>query len=348
MGKSCEISLRDYRVVVAIILTAICIFLVMWQHESTDMVLNAEIYEKSEFGRMERYFVKESRINQRDLAYLGPEEADWRVRHKLRWAYKTLEVSVYKFIARQGSVKLLRYSVLSHYVGIFTLAFIFCLLVLQHELGRLKIAHILISSAAFVGFVSAIFHVTHWQEDFTPIEMAAISIAIAGAQRKNKWLFFAALILAVSNRESGLAVALIYPLINPERLVHWLIPSGVAIGLFAALNFDLLIQPELYRIGNFIVTGTNESITFLNFYKFSASKWATALLSYLSFVAPMLLLAGEGFKSTLGRRYWSIFGLYIFIILFGSFLTNSFLFLMLLPIYYLIVGSALGRQKSKP
>jgi hypothetical protein len=346
LNASHDGSLRSLRSIVVIVLTAICIFMVMWQRESTEMLTNAENYVDETHRISDRFFLKDEYARQRDLSQPGLKKGDWNVRHKLRWAYKAVEVTVYKAVADYGSAKLLRYTSLLHYVGIFILTHVFCLLILQRELGRLEITHFLISGLAFVGFISAIFHVTGWQEDYTSIEMLAIAVAIYAGQKKKIWLLIVAIVLAVSNRESGLAVALIYPLLNPERLRNWWLPLVVAIGVFGILNYDLLLQSELYRLEQFIITNKTKYITILNFYRFPVGQWGAGFLSYIAFVAPALILIKECLPINEGRRYWGIAALYIVIILIGSSLTNSFLFLMLLPIYFLIMGLVLGNKAA--
>jgi hypothetical protein len=245
-------------------------------------------------------------------------------------------------------IKYLRYAALLHYVGIFILTYLICLLILRHETGRLEMPHVLVSGLVFVGFISAIFHVAAWQEDYTAIEMLAIAFAIYAGQKGNLWLFLVAVALAVSNRESGLAIALIFPLMNPDRLLNWLYPVVFATGFFCILNLDLLVQPELYMLDNFVVTSNTKAkyATIMNFLELPVSKWGAGILSYLAFVGPIFLLAGECWKTGNGRRYFGIFVMYLFIFLFGSSLTNAFLFLMLLPVYFLIVGYALSETGS--
>jgi hypothetical protein len=346
-GISRSSRIQNFRILVAIILTAICIFMVMWQRESTDILLSADNRLNENSWIPDRFFLKDEYVRQRDLNQL---EANWEVRHKFRWAYKSVEVEIYKAVHSNFPIKYLRYVALLHYVGIIFITYLICLLILRQEIGRLNLSRVLVSSLAFIGYISSIFHVAGWQEDYSAIEMLAIALAIHAGQKGSKWLFLVAVFLAISNRESGFAVALIYPLINSERLRNWFFPIIAATVLFCALNFDLLVQPKLYQLGNFVVTGGSGYPTILNFFEFPVGKWGSALLSYLAFVGPILLLASECWQTINGRRYFGIVAIYLIIFLFGSSLTNAFLFLMLLPIYFLITGYALsnsGRSRLK-
>jgi hypothetical protein len=339
---------QNVRIFVAISLTAICIFMVMWQRESTEMLLAANDSQVEGNFISDRFFYKDEYARQRDLGQLEVAGGSWEIRHKLRWAYKSVEVAAYKAVQSNFPKRYLRYAALLHYVGVFILTYLICLLILRHETGQLEMPHILVSGLAFVGFISAIFHVAAWQEDYTAIEMLAIAFAIHAGQKGNLWLFLVAVALAVSNRETGLAAALIFPLMNPERRQNWIYPVVFAIGLFCTLNLDLLVQPELYILDNFVVTSDikAEYATIMNFLELPVSKWGAGILSYLAFVGPIFLLARECWKTVNGRRYFGIVAIYLFIFLFGSSLTNAFLFLMLLPVYFLIFGNALSKKDS--
>jgi len=318
-------------------LTLIAIFDVLWQRQSTELTaagiqpadVVTSFYEKQEFV-----------MDRQVRAYDGEAGDNWDTRHKLRWAYKAVEVSVYRFVEERTSRSMVRYAILIHYVAIFFLTFCFCLLILREVAGRLDAVTATLSMFAFVGLMSSILHISGWEENYSPIEMMALAAAIYASLRRNLLLFFVTVFVAVSNRESGIALGLVYPILNPSSFRIWIAGPLFGAAALALLNLALLRQPEFYSLRNFVVDPETEFFTILNFYQFPASKWGPPLLHYLAFVAPVLLLAPWTVSSSQGRRALLLLLYYLLIFAVGSSIDNPFLFLVLIPIYALLFATA--------
>jgi len=323
-------------------LTLIGIFDVLWQRENSEMVAHETIHGSGISWVAARFYPQHAYVMDREIR---PRE-HWDTRHKLRWVYKGAEVSVYKFAEEHASQTIARYVSLLHYVGIFSLAYLFCLLILREATGKVEIAQIFIASLAFLGLMSSIFHIAGWQENYTPIEMLAVAAAIYTSQVRKPLYFFGVILIAVFNRESGIAIGLIYPILNPDQ--RWLWVAGPLFGaiILVLFNLDLLTQPAFYEPSNFVVHGDVVRLSFNNFYQFPISKWSPALLHYLAFVAPALLLAPGAFNNSRGKGVLAIFGIYFVIFSLGSFLDNAYLFLIYIPIYFAIYGYAVKKSSS--
>ena len=320
-----------------LLFTVVALFDVLWQFENTSMRTTVSPENLAPLSIATQLHEKQRSVMDREFK----DGEIWTARHKLRWVYKQVETSFYKLVEAYTSKKIVRYVSLLHYVVVFFVAYVFCMLIAAHILHGMCTLRMLIASFVFLGFVSSILHIGAWQEYYTPIEMMAIAAALYSGITRNLKLFFVSVLIAVLNRESGIAVGLIYPILNPQERWVWLAGPGFGIAVLALFNIDLLAQPEFYDVSQFIVNRGVNDITILNFYKFELSHWFPPLIHYAAFVMPIILVSRKSMNHKYGKCFLIVFTMYFIIMSVGSFIDNPFLFLMYIPIYFSILSCAL-------
>jgi len=266
-------------------------------------------------------------------------------RKKFRWLYKSFETSVYRILERTFHLNNIgKYSVLLHYTIIMFMSFLLSSKIfdhaqkLQHKVrqdARTKI----INAVIFFSIYQFVLLLTSLDEWFTFVELFALLLAIYSSLNKNILLFIVAVVIGVSNRESGMALGLIYPLLHYNQMSTRLIISLVVspFVFFTVINFDII--NDFYRL---IIYGVNnnEFRIFLfspsSFSHVTTGELANYFFTYIAFLFPLIYMLIRLPKSDLTTWIRLISIIYISIMLVGSYIGNFMLLLLLLPSYVLV------------
>jgi hypothetical protein len=263
-------------------------------------------------------------------------------RQKFRWLYKSFETSIYSVLERELPLKNIgKYLVLMHYTVIMFLSFLLSIKIfdflkkLQHKDRQIKITNAVI----FFSIYQFVLLSTNLNEWFTFIELFALLLAIYSSLKKNIFLLIVAIILGVSNRESGMVLGLVYPLLHYKnmstRFIFLLITLPFV--FFSIINYDIV--SEFYRL---VFYGALDDEFRVSLFKLSTFSYVTIgelinyFFTYVVFLFPLIYMLTKLPKSDLTNWARSISAMYILIILFGSYIGNFILLLLLLPSYILV------------
>ena len=174
-----------------------------------------------------------------------------------------------------------------------------------------------------------------FNETFVYIETLSILMALYSSIKRKKILFVLSVLIGVSNRETGMALGLIYPIVNFKNIsykqmaVFMLIPPI----FFTIVNIDIIQhffalifysdlgegRPTLLNLPTLLTLGVGELIN-------------TLIIYFLFFLPLAHMIRILNRRVEVGwLKYISL--LYATIILFGSYFGNFILLLLFLPVY---------------
>jgi hypothetical protein len=141
--------------------------------------------------------------------------------------------------------------------------------------------------------------------------------------------FLIVLVVAVANRETGVAIGMIYVILNWRwRLFYLPLTAGPV--LLVLFNLDLFIQPGIYDPANFL-TFADERPNVFNLATASKSLLTGALLELLVILGPLALFVPRIDKDEMFVKLGLIGLMYLVILLFGTYIGNAFAYLLLVP-----------------
>jgi len=258
-----------------------------------------------------------------------------RYRKKYRWAYKYIETSLYESTASISLERAQKYIFLLHYVIIMFLSLLLSVMLFQRLANDYSMKVKLIGLATFLIPYQLVFLVTGFDETFVYIEVFSIVMALYAAVEKKKLLFVIAIILGVSNRETGVVLGLLYPIINyknmsiREAVIFILLPPTI----FVILNVDII-----NNIFNVLFPGSFSGrpsllkpFDLVNY--LGVGELMHSIILYCIYLAPLAYMSIQLMirNSIVWPLY--IFILYLIIVFIGSYYTNFTLLLLFIPIY---------------
>ena len=256
-------------------------------------------------------------------------------RKKFRWLYKKIEVSLYSFFANFNSIKLNKYIYLFHYSLILFFSLIFSTLLYESLAQKAGVQTKITAFVIFYLVYLVVSLIGGFNETFVYIETLSILMALYSSIKRKKILFVLSVLIGVSNRETGMALGLIYPIVNFKNIsykqmaVFMLIPPI----FFTIVNIDIIQhffalifysdlgegRPTLLNLPTLLTLGVGELIN-------------TLIIYFLFFLPLAYMIRILNRRVEVGwLKYISL--LYATIILFGSYFGNFILLLLFLPVY---------------
>lgn len=270
-------------------------------------------------------------------------------RHKLRWAYKHYENEVYKKVLDNTSPKFTKHVINLHYSLWLFLGFLFLVLSISNK-KKLENKKTYVVGAIYLLYVVYFMLSGNNWEYFTVIELATVSASIFFAIRKKILFFLIALFIAISNRESGVLISLIYPIINlsnfgkinVSNLKKEMLPIFLCPIFFIIINNQIFFNPEIYS-KEFLLGSKEEGRAYLNniFNENPYFIWGS-FLEIVIIYSPIIFYFNEIIRSDLKKRLLLILIIYIAMILTASPLGNHLPFLITLPIILICSIKAYG------
>lgn len=256
-----------------------------------------------------------------DRSFQGFRDGD--TRHKLRWVYRTFEIEYYKFISGLLHFNGLAIVVLTNALYVFV-GFLFTFLALSRCLNQYNSFFLHFSGLTFFTLFTII--LSHgYQDVYAYVEMLAIAGGLYFAFRNNMYCFLLLLSLAVIDRESGVIMSLIYPIIHPKNKISY-IPICYAPILLLLINYDLIFNASLYNVANYIPITENYAISL------SIKNYIYLILFYIIFSFPFLLMLWNWKTSNLLIKKTSYISMiYIVVAIVGKADTDIFGFMLCLP-----------------
>lgn len=310
------------------------LFVVLWQRESEEMFQydlrhgdgTAIPYYVDRFDQMYDFMLD------RSIDFSEGVEA----RKKLRWGYKYLEINTYKYLSKYLDNKRIRYVILVHYSVISYLAFLFCLLTYICLNRSYRDSDCILLFSGFLSAIACALIISGWQDDYTSIEMMALSLMIYCGIRQNFLLALLALLIGVSNRESCVVLGIVYLLLADQIRLKEICIVLLGPILLIGMNFDVIftflwapLELVLYPGSGQtpgVIEPTNASISYLAFF----------LIINFIIVSPMFFKIRMIFSDLQITKISMIIAIYLLIIWFGSFMSNYFLYILLVPPYILL------------
>ena len=248
-------------------------------------------------------------------------------RHKLRWLYRYTESKVYETIFKITKNKpLMIYSLINTFYIFF--AFFFSFLSISGLRKSLESKDLILSSLFFFSLICIIFSYGY-QTIYSLPELLFISMGIYYSLNSRIVLFLLVMFLAVVNRESGIAVSLIYIILNHRKLYTYILPF-VAITFLLIVNFDLVQNINIYKFSTYFPINENyfekqqESLKQIIVFFIFILSFSSMMFSFIRFSDPIL------------NKLLLIFFLYTFIALFGTNLTNIFSLILTIPSFTIL------------
>lgn len=248
-------------------------------------------------------------------------------RQKLRWLYRYAESKVYETIFKITKNKpLIIYSLINTFYIFF--AFFFSFLSISSLRKSLESKDLILSGLFFFSFICLIFSYGY-QTIYSIPELLFISMGIYYSLNSRIILFLLVMFLAVVNRESGIAVSLIYIILNHRKLYTYILPL-VAIAFLLIVNFDLVQNINIYKFSTYFPINENyfekeqESLKQIIIFFIFILSFSSMVFSFIRFSDPIL------------NKLLLIFLLYTFIALFGTNLTNIFSLILTIPSFTIL------------
>ena len=280
-------------------------------------------------------------------------------RQKFRWLYKSFEVNLYSALNNLFSIKNIgKYLVLLHYTTVMFLSFILTIKIFnavqELQCPAVKIKQIkqikqikIINALAFFSIYQFILLLTSLSEWFTFIELFALLLAIYSTVNKNIYFFIIAIVIGVANRESGIALGVIYPLLHYK---HMSIRSILSIILFPLVFFITINIDIIKDFPQLIMYTTAKDEFRVSLFKLSSFSYVSIgelvnyFFTYAVFLYPLIYMLIKLPKSDIANWICSISFMYVLIILIGSYIGNFKLLLLLLPSYMLVLSIYQARK----
>lgn len=264
-------------------------------------------------------------------------DASLAQRHKLRWVMMAVQEAVQRAAhavagARGGIYAGILYQTLWAVGG-----FLFVISAARNVLGAPP------SSTMWMGLAAAYYayltlaSVRDLEELFSFIETACIAAGIHFALARRIWPFIGATLVAALNRETGLMLALLYPLLCGRAPLWWL-PAVAAPVLLLAVNVQLLGEAALWAPGTYVASEALPRPTIFNFWRFPLSRSLHILLQLFVLLGPFALFWRQSRQDAMAARLLAGAGAYAVMLLFGTYLGNSFPYMLLAP-FLLLLGA---------
>ena len=266
-------------------------------------------------------------------------------RHKFRWLYKSAEAEVYKLVASLGGDKgavIASYVRYLHYSLWVVVSFLFTFLAVSSLRGRAEFNVLSILAMAYFAYVAYLTATPNMADGHSIIEMATIAAGLHFSLRRRFVPFLCVLLVAVANRETGVALGGIYAVINWRKPGFWL-PLVLGPVMLLAINVDLMRLPEFYEISTYIFVKETGYLSFFNFLEVPITTVVFSFLKTLVVLAPLALILPRVWRDGLARRLCVVGGAYLCILLFGTFIGNSTPYALLVPVILLLGSMAYSR-----
>ena len=261
-------------------------------------------------------------------------------RHYTRWVVAQLDKKIIETLQKNLSSKVAFISYCFYLAFLFSLSFLLCILSIEIITKQKNFKTSLLCAAVFIFYLYPLnFQI---QEQFSIREMLAISGCIYFSLKKNLGLYLIFAIYGVLNRETGLLLTLIYPLINYKKNLYF-IPILVLPSVFFLFNYDLFFQKEFYKAHSWFVAEATKEYTFLSFY---GVQYFYCILRIIIYILPTLLLLFFIKRERNCNLLIFIFFVYIITLLLGTPITNIYPYIILLPIMLLINSYAFKNIKG--
>lgn len=278
-----------------------------------------------------QFIAKTESLLQRDIR---PDDS-MHERHKLRWAFKAVETKLYIWAQNTVGTKAALYLIMLHYAAWATIGFMFIAAALRQiwpEIGIGNLALAALANTAFLAFVM----LSGIAEFFSIIETALIAAGLYFSLRRAFLPFLAVLVVAVANRETGIALAAVYWLFNRDSRLA-LLPFAIAPGVLVLLNADFLSDPDFYRPETYVGIHVDRPTPF-TFHQHPPSQVAGALLEIFVILSPLYFVRRQMWRDRVMGPLGLCVALYLLILLLGTYLGNIFPYMMLAPFLIAIVA----------
>ena len=261
-------------------------------------------------------------------------------RHKARWAVSYLEAKIIETFQKNLSTKIAYISYCFYLAFLFSLSFLLCMLSIEIITKQKNFKSSLLCTVAFIFYLYPLnFQI---QEEFTIREVLAISGCIYFSLKRNLGLYLVFAIYGVLNRETGLLLTLIYPLINYKKNFYF-IPILVLPSVFFLFNYDLFFQKEFYSLDTWFLPSRTGARSVFGFY---GVQYFYCLLRIIIYILPTLVLLFFTKPERNFNLLVFIFFVYFISLLLGVPITNIYPYIVLLPIMLLINSYAFKNIKG--
>ena len=261
-------------------------------------------------------------------------------RHYTRWVVAQLDKKIIETLQKNLSSKVAFISFCFYLAFLFSLSFLLCFLSIEIITKQKNFKSSLLCAAVFLFYLYPLYFGT--PAEFTIREVLAISGCIYFSLKRNLGLYLVFAIYGVLNRETGLLLTMIYPLINYKKNFYF-IPILVLPSVFFLFNYDLFFQKEFYKFTSWFATATIKEYTFLGFY---GVQYFYSILRIIIYILPTLLLLFFIKRERNCNILIFIFFIYFVALLFGTPLTNNYAYMILLPMMLLINSYAFRNIKG--
>ena len=262
-------------------------------------------------------------------------------RHKARWAVSYLEAKIIETFQKNLYPKIAYISYCFYLAFLFSLSFLLCMLSIEIITKQKNFKSSLLCAAVFIFYLYPLnFQI---QEEFSIREMLAISGCIYFSLKRNLGLYLIFAIYGVLNRETGLLLMLIYPLINYKKNLYF-IPILILPSVFILFNYDLILQKEFYNLDTWFVPPSIEARSIFGFY---GVQYFYCLLRIIIYILPTLVLLFFTKPERNFNLLVFIFFVYFISLLLGTPITNIYPYIILLPIMLLINSYAFKNIKGE-
>ena len=261
-------------------------------------------------------------------------------RHYTRWVVAQLDKKIIETLQKNLSSKVAFISFCFYLAFLFSLSFLLCLLSIEIITKQKNFKSSLLCAAVFLFYLYPLYF--QLAEEFTIREVLAISGCIYFSLKRNLGLYLVFAIYGVLNRETGLLLTMIYPLINYKKNFYF-IPILVLPSVFFLFNYDLFFQKEFYKAHSWFATATIKEYTFLGFY---GVQYFYSILRIIIYILPTILLLFCTKPERNLNLLIFIFFIYFIALLFGTQLINIYAYIILLPMMLLINSYAFRNIKE--
>ncbi len=258
-------------------------------------------------------------------------------RHKLRWFYRNLEAKIYEFLIGFSNGAYLTIYTVVQTCYIFG-TFIFIFLTISNLKRKYLSKNLILSGLIFFSFFNLVL-TNGIQSIYTIPEMFFLSIGIYLSLKKKFLLFLIPLFFSVVNRESGLALSLVYIIFNHRNILSYIMPV-IAISIIICVNLDLASNLNFYNVDNYVPI--RESF-FLKGPRLNDIVFFVLFLFSHLIIFYYLYLTSNKFPYT--NQFLFITVLYFLVAILGTDITNTYSLLLILP--SLTVLMVVGTTKTK-
>ena len=272
---------------------------------------------------------------------LVPNAKEFETRHKARWAVGYLEAKIIETFQKNLSPKIAYISYCFYLAFLFSLSFLLCFLSIEIITKQKNFKSSLLCAAVFLFYLYPLYF--QIAEEFSIREVLAISGCIYFSLKRNLGLYLIFAIYGVLNRETGLLLMIIYPLINYKKNFYF-IPILVLPSVFFLFNYDLFFQKEFYSLDTWFVPPRIETRSVFGFY---GVQYFYCLLRIIIYILPTLVLLFFTKPERNFNLLVFIFFVYFISLFLGTPITNIYPYIILLPIMLLINSYAFKNIKGE-